>query len=381
MAQDEGNDRSGRLSRRQLVLRGGAGAGGLLIAGTAAACGSSGSSGSSGARGAAGTIKIGFVSPLTGPAAGFGEPDPYVVGLAKKAFAKGIVIAGKTWDVQIIEKDNQATPSVSAQVANDLIHSEGVDLLLATSTPEVGQPRLRRGRGRGRPVHLDGGALGGVVLRPRRQARRALALPVHLPLLLRRAAVRRQLHPPVAAGADQQDRRRDVAERRRRKRDPRRLGPLLKKAGYTIVDPGAYQDGTNDYSSQIATFKQQNCEIFNTFPIPPDFATFWRQAAQQGYTQMVKIAQIAKTGLFESQVDALGSLGKNLATGFYWGPTWPYKSSLTGISNADLARANEAQATSSGTSTRREHGPLRRRHRRAQGRAAIRRTRSRWQTR
>ena len=63
------------------------------------------------------------------------------------------------------------------------------------------------------------------------------------------------------------------------------LGPLLKKAGYTIVDPGAYPDGTNDYSSQIAQFKQKNCEIFNTFPIPPDFATFWRQAAQQGYTK------------------------------------------------------------------------------------------------
>ena len=61
------------------------------------------------------------------------------------------------------------------------------------------------------------------------------------------------------------------------------LGPLLKKAGYTIVDPGAYQDGTNDYSAQIAKFKRQDCEIFNTFPIPPDFATFWRQAAQQGY--------------------------------------------------------------------------------------------------
>ena len=61
------------------------------------------------------------------------------------------------------------------------------------------------------------------------------------------------------------------------------LGPLLKKAGYTIVDPGAYKDGTNDYSAQIAKFKKENCEIFNTFPIPPDFATFWQQAAQQGY--------------------------------------------------------------------------------------------------
>ena len=56
-------------------------------------------------------------------------------------------------------------------------------------------------------------------------------------------------------------------------------------------------------------FKQENCQIFNTFPIPPDFTTFWRQAAQQGYTKMVKIAQIAKTGLFASQVEAVGPAG------------------------------------------------------------------------
>ena len=85
------------------------------------------------------------------------------------------------------------------------------------------------------------------------------------------------------------------------------LGPLLAKAGFTIVDPGAVRGRHTDYSAQIAKFKAENCEIFNTFPIPPDFATFWRQAAQQGYTKMVKIAQIAKTGLFPSQVEALGN--------------------------------------------------------------------------
>ena len=52
---------------------------------------------------------------------------------------------------------------------------------------------------------------------------------------------------------------------------------------------------------------------------------------------MVKIAQIAKTGLFPSQVEAVGSLGYNLASAAYWAPTWPYKSSLTGISVGSLA--------------------------------------------
>jgi branched-chain amino acid transport system substrate-binding protein len=113
------------------------------------------------------------------------------------------------------------------------------------------------------------------------------------------------------------------------------LGPLLKQSGYTIVDPGAYTDGTNDFSAQIAKFKAENCEIFNTFPIPPDFATFWRQAAQQGYKP--KICQVAKTGLFPSQVEALGPLGIDIAGGAYWTPTFPYSSSFTGISSKDLA--------------------------------------------
>ena len=113
--------------------------------------------------------------------------------------------------------------------------------------------------------------------------------------------------------------------------------PILEKAGFTVIDPGGYEDGTTDYSAQIAKFKAENCEIFTTGPIPPDFAVFWRQAAQQGYTRMVKIAQIAKTGLFPSQVETLGSLGPKLATVAFWHPTFPYKSSLTGLTSQQLA--------------------------------------------
>jgi branched-chain amino acid transport system substrate-binding protein len=339
MAQtDEGIGITGRLSRRQLVVRGGAGVGGLLLAGTAAACGSSGSGGS----GSAQTIKIGFVSPLTGPAAGFGEPDPYVIGLAKKAFAKGITVAGKSYDIQIIEKDSQATPSVSAQVANDLIHSDGVDLMLATSTPESVNPASDAAEAAGVPcistvVPWEAWYFG-------RGAKPGAPSPFHYTYhfcfgVQQFADNYTHLWPQVPTNKTVGVMWPNDADGNAIRTS---LGPLLKKAGYTIVDPGAYQDGTNDYSSQIALFKKHNCEIFNTFPIPPDFATFWRQAAQQGYTQMVKIAQIAKTGLFESQVDALGSLGANLATGFYWGPTWPYSSSLTGTSNADLASGYEA---------------------------------------
>jgi branched-chain amino acid transport system substrate-binding protein len=341
------------ISRRQFVQGAGAGLGGLVLSGGVAACGSSSSSGS-GSSGSAGTIKIGYVSPLTGPAAGFGEPDPYVIGLAKAAFAPGITIAGKKWDVQIISKDSQSTPSVSAQMASDLIQSEGVDLMLTTSTPETVNPVSDASEAAAVPcistvVPWEAWYFG-------RGAKPGQPSPFKYTFhfcfgVEQFAQTYTSLWPQVPTNKKVGVMWPNDADGNAIRQS---LGPMLEKAGYKIIDPGAYQDGTQDYSSQIATFKRENCEIFNTFPIPPDFATFWRQAAQQGYTQQVKIAQIAKTGLFASQVDALGSLGQNLATGFYWGETWPYSSSLTHITSQKLASGYE---TSSGKQWNQQLGP------------------------
>src|SRR6202043_3255442 len=74
-----------------------------------------------------------------GAAAGFGEPDPYVVSLARKAFASGLTIGGKKYSVEIITEDSQSGPR-SAQAAADLINSSNVDLILTTSTPETVNP-------------------------------------------------------------------------------------------------------------------------------------------------------------------------------------------------------------------------------------------------
>jgi branched-chain amino acid transport system substrate-binding protein len=113
------------------------------------------------------------------------------------------------------------------------------------------------------------------------------------------------------------------------------MPPALAAAGYKLVDPGRYQNLTDDFSAQINAFKQQNAEIFVGIPIPPDFTTFWTQAKQQGFTP--KIASVAKALLFPESVAALGELGHNLTYEVYWSPTFPYRSSLTGQSCEELA--------------------------------------------
>ncbi|HEY7968064.1 MAG TPA: ABC transporter substrate-binding protein [Solirubrobacteraceae bacterium] len=330
----------GGISRGDFLRRGGAVLGGAVLGGAGAQTAWARARGPL-AHEAAATIKIGFVSPLTGPAAGFGEPDPYAVSLARAAFGKGLKIGGKSYAVQIIEKDSQSIPSTAAQVTQQLIAGSGVDLLLATSTPEVVVPVSTAAEAAGVPcvstvvpweswwLGVGGklGPTGNVTSAPFKWIfHYSFGVPDFATAYL---SLWKQIPTNKKVGVMWPNDDDGNAIRAA-------LGPVLKGAGYTIVDPGAYQDGTNDYTPQITEFKQQDCQIFNTFPIPPDFTTFWRQAAQQGYTKQVKIAQIAKTGLFASQVDAVGSLGYNLASGEYWGATWPYHSSLTGLSSAAL---------------------------------------------
>ncbi len=293
---------------------------------------------------AADVIKVGFISPRTGPLAGFGETDGYVLDLVRKSLANGLEIGGKTYQVEILDQDTQSDPSRAGQLAKDLINNQGIDLMLAVSTPETinpvsdaceaaGVPCLStvmpweawyfgRGAKPGQPspfkwTYHFGFGVG--------EFHKTYVSQWNLIETNKKVGV---MYPNDADGN---------AIRAN-------LAPLLEKDGFKIIDPGAYETGTTDFSSQIALFKQEGVEIINTFPIPPDFATFWRQAAQQGLHRQVKIIQVAKTGLFPSGVEALGQLGVNLGSAAYWHKAFPYKSSVTGVSGQELADGYEAES-------------------------------------
>ena len=70
---------SATITRREMLKGTGLVLGGLAMPGVLEACLTSSTSTPSG------SIKIGYVSPITGATSGFGEPDPYVIELARKA--------------------------------------------------------------------------------------------------------------------------------------------------------------------------------------------------------------------------------------------------------------------------------------------------------
>ena len=108
MTEEAGSGKA--ISRRELLKRGAIGAGGLVVSGAFAE--------PIWARplthDAGNTITLGFVSPLTGPAGGFGEGDPYILGLARKGFAKGLSVGGTHYSVKIVGKDSQSSPATTS---------------------------------------------------------------------------------------------------------------------------------------------------------------------------------------------------------------------------------------------------------------------------
>ena len=91
------------------------------------------------------TLKLGYVSPKTGPLAGFAEADEYVIGGIQKAFAGGLENNGKSWAVEIIVRDSQSNPNRAAEVASELILQDEVDILLGARDTRHDQPGSRPG--------------------------------------------------------------------------------------------------------------------------------------------------------------------------------------------------------------------------------------------
>ncbi len=124
------------ISRRGLLRAVGAGAAVVGTGGLLQACGSGIKGASSGSTKG---ITIGWIHPLTGPLAGFGAPDNWVISKIKQTtpYKNGFKIGGKTYPVTIKSYDTQSSPTRAGDLAKTAILSDGVDLLLASSTPET----------------------------------------------------------------------------------------------------------------------------------------------------------------------------------------------------------------------------------------------------
>ena len=290
------------------------------------------------ARGAEREIKLGYVSPRTGPLAGFGEADEFIIAGLEKRFKDGVVIGGKRHPIRLLVKDSQSNPNRAAEVASDLILSGKIDLMLVASTPETTNPVGDQCELNEVPCISSIAPWQPWFFGRGGDPRKGFKWTYHffwglediidvftdmwqsVPTSKKVGA----LWPNDGDG--------------RAWGDPERgFAPALKKLGFETVDPGFFKTLLDDFSAQITAFKNAKVEIVTGVLIPPDFTNFWTQARQQGFKP--KAVTVGKALLFPRSVEALGPIGDGLSTEIWWSPSHPFKSSLTGVSSGDLAAA------------------------------------------
>ena len=290
-------------------------------------------------------VKIGLVSPQTGPLAAFGETDTYMVDEMRRILADGLEIAGTVHPIEIDLKDTQSDPTRAAEVTQEVIDG-GVDLVIPGATPETTNPVGDTCEANGVPC------LSSVCPWQPWFFRTEVPTPENVATLLENSFEWQWhffwgLEDIIAIFLDmwsQVETNKIVGTLYPNDGDGNAWGgplgfpPALEEAGYTVVDPGRFETGIDDFSAQIAQFKSEGVQIVTGVPVPPDFTTFWTQAAQQDFQPT--IATVGKALLFPASVDALPEgLGEGLSTEVWWHPAFPVASSLTGQTSQELADA------------------------------------------
>jgi branched-chain amino acid transport system substrate-binding protein len=321
----------GRLNRRQLIRAGAAVGAGAAIAPLHAPF----------VRAQQPTVRLGYVSPQTGPLAAFAEADNYILTQFREAMAGGIDVGGTNYAVEVVVKDSQSNPNRAAEVARELILDDEIDLMLVASTPETTNPVSTQCEIEEIPcistmapwqpwfIGRQGNPGDPSTWQPFNYTYHyfwgledVIAVFTNMWNQLETNKVVGGLFPNDADGNAWGDP--NVG-----------FPPALDAGGFSLIDPGRYQNLTDDFSAQISAFRNGNVEIVTGVVLPPDFTTFWNQAGQQGFRP--KACSVGKCILFPVAVEALGQNGHNLSSEVWWSPTHPFTSSLNGMSAAELA--------------------------------------------
>jgi len=290
---------------------------------------------------AADTIRVGFISPMTGPLSLFGETDTYTLNKIQALLGNGLNINGKTYKVEILSRDAQSNPNKAAELAGDLILNENIQLMIPASTTDINNPVADQCELYGVPSISSSSPWQAFVM-PRGGAEKPFEWNYHFFWGLEDA-----LATFVGLWKSVETNKR-VGMLFPRNADGETWGnndyglpPAVRAAGFEPIAPSMFQPSTNDFSAQIAEFKAQNCDIVGGITYVSDLKTFITQCSQQNYHP--KVVTVAAALLFPSGIEAMGDLGEGMSTEVWWTPAFPFKSSLTGEVSADIAAAWEAE--------------------------------------
>jgi len=281
-------------------------------------------------------IKVGHISPKTGPMAGFAEAQDWTLAGIRQVLAPGLQIGGKTYKVEIVTKDSQTDESRTTEVASELILKDKVDIITASSGSIDCNPAANVAELNEVPCITTDDPWESYYY-GRNPPKDGFTWTYHFFWGLDQV-----LACFIGLWKEQQTNKVvgtlfNTAQDDTSWHDA--FIPAIKNAGFTVVDPGQFPAFGNDFSPQITAFKKAGVEIVTGNLFTPDFAGFYNQCAQMGYQP--KVITLGKAFLFPADVASLGPRGVGVTSEVWWTPEHPYKSSLTGISCKDLAQSYE----------------------------------------
>lgn len=298
-------------------------------------------------------FKVGYSTPLTGVFSGNSKADLYVLAEIKTVLAGGIENNGRRVEVQILDRDCESIHA--GETAADLVFSEKVDLLAATSTPDATNPVADLAEINGVPCITTESPWQPFFFGRGGDPEVGFSWTYHffwgLEDLIAAFVALWEDQPGVARAVGGLFG--DVPDSKGWTSPEIGFPPALEKAGFTWIQPPFYPmpfgarspyagkpPPTDFFHQQIAAFKDAGCEVLTANMSPNEFALFYDQATAEGFKP--KIATIARALLFPADIEMLGDRADGLSTEIWWGPAFPYRSSLTGQSARQLADAYTA---------------------------------------
>lgn len=285
------------------------------------------------------TIKIGLVMPQTGPLAFFYEHVDFVNQQVQKATGGQLNIGGTNVPFEIILRDTQSNPNRASEVAQELILDQGIHLMLAAATPETTVPVSDVCELNGVPCLTTDTPIEPYFFGRNGDPAKGFSWTNHF------------FFSTTGSGGsilnmfDQVETNRKVGALWPNDGDGLAFGqifpPILAERNFTLVDPGRFDMPLASYAPAVSQFIREEVDVIFGLCPPNEFSTFWNEAAQQNYRP--KVVYAGKTSEFPAAIEAFGERAHNLITEVWWSPQYPYASSLTGQSSAELAAEYEAE--------------------------------------
>ncbi|MBN9028725.1 MAG: hypothetical protein BGO05_19625 [Rhizobiales bacterium 63-7] len=281
------------------------------------------------------TIRIGYIDQFTGARANFAERAPWVIDQIKAHTKDGLVIGGKTYAVEILSRDSQSDPNRMGSLGNELVLREDVDLLLIADG--LAAPALEICDQNGTP-----GISTILQWEPFYAARGSSpekGYPWSFLFFWSGADIIKNytgmwdasgIEKVVGTFYEDNDFGRSFSGG---------MTASLQGAGFKEVPGGLFKEQVDDFSNQVAAFREGGAKIVTGLVFPQHFATFWGQAQQAGLE--LEAATIAAAFVFPSGVEVLGDQGAGMSTEIWFNRQLPFKSSLNGQSADEFCTAYE----------------------------------------